>query len=113
MFLEGHGEKGIQGAIIRGGKKLGFPNVIITKTEAEEIAQGSLYARRGFAVPIHAQDKLFEMVRLRVVEREPDVREHRGTFRIEHRQRCAGFDDAKIGIASCRVGAGYALESVG
>src|SRR5205823_12250473 len=53
------------------------------------------------------------MIRLGIIDREPDVGELSGTVRIENRQRCAGLDEAKIGISTGRIRAGIELEDVG
>ena len=53
------------------------------------------------------------MIWLGIIDREPDVGELSWTVRIENRQRCAGLDEAKIGISTGRIRAGNALEDVG
>src|SRR5215471_12469856 len=53
------------------------------------------------------------MIRLGVVNRDPDVREHSRTVRIENRERCARFDGAKISVAAGGIGARNALKDIG
>ena len=87
--------------------------MVVPESEAEEIAERRFNARGGFAVPVHAQNQSFQMIWLGIIDREPDVGEFSGTVRIENRQRCAGLDEAKIGISTGRIRAGNALEDVG
>ena len=113
VLLKGHGKKRVQGAIVRDGKKLGFPDVIVTKAQPEEIAQGSLGTREAFAIPVHAQNQFLQMIRLRIVECEPDVREHAWAVHVENGERRPGLDGAKIGVAARGVSARNSLEHIG
>src|SRR5579883_211054 len=73
VFLEGHGEKAVERAVVGDGKKLGLPGVIVAEAKTEKIAERGFDTWSRLVVPIHAEHDALEMIRFVTQEREPDV----------------------------------------
>src|SRR5207302_11512578 len=72
----------------------------------------SLDTRRRFTVPVHAQDEFFQVIRLGIVKREPDMRKHSRAICIKDGERVTGLDGAEVGVAAGGIRAGNSLENV-
>src|ERR1700761_9777007 len=82
--LKGHGEETVQIFYASDGKHFRLPGVVVTETKSEEIADGSLYARGFFAVPVNTEHNPLQMVRLRAGDGEPQMGNQAGAIRVEH-----------------------------
>ena len=63
MLLKRHGEEAIQGLVGSNLQGDRLVQVIVAKSQAEEVANRSLnMGERAFAVPVHAEDQRLEMI---------------------------------------------------
>ena len=103
--LIGHGEKRVQAHITADGKQLRLPRIVVSQTQAEEIANRRFHTRGGLAIPIDAQHDTFQVVGLIARDGKPEVRNLAGPIGVEHGEGCAGLNSTRIRIGAGWVGA--------
>src|SRR5438045_3209233 len=85
---------------------------IVADAQTEEVADGRFNAGCAFAVPVHAEDNLLQVLFFFVRDGEPDVGNLSGTSFIEHGNAVSGCDLAGVGIAAGTVITRRALQGV-
>ena len=94
MLLEWHGEVAVQCLLGADRERNGLVRKIRAQAQAEEITHRRFYTRIGFAIPIRAQDKSFEVIRIVARNGDPDVAKDCGPVGVEQRERRSRSDFA-------------------
>ena len=112
VLLKRHGEKGVERFVRRNGERNRLVKKILAEAETEEIADRGFDAGRRFTVPIHAEDKFFEMKVFGRGDGDPDVRDDARSANVEQIERSAGSNGASVGVAAATVITGDAFLQI-
>src|SRR5580765_4528283 len=84
MALKGHRKERVQGFVTAHGEHFRLPVFILTKAEAEEVADGCFHTGRWLAVPINAENEALKMIGFGRSNREPDMRYDARPINVEN-----------------------------
>src|SRR5246500_5812158 len=87
--------------------------MVYSKTETEEIADRAFHTRIQFAIPVCAQNDALQVIRLRVRNRKPDMRNLARPVCFEHSQPFTRANNAEVVICPSGIGAGSTMRNVG
>src|SRR5215469_6873177 len=107
-----HSEECVECLFRSDGQWLRLEKKIFPEAEAKEIADGSLYARRAFIVPIHAKDQLLKVKLLARCDRNPEMSDHSWAGFVEDGKSLSGRNLTGIGVPASPVVARNPLEDV-